>query len=120
MPTNTIPSTLVNHVSNTINKKPKPQNTELDINPTNYIEKLKTSLSKVPDPLTINTETVKPQTMKNTKMTVKVKLKKDETNKSVDNKFNQQFNLKSSHSQGSCKLYYIYTIYLYFLLNNIK
>ncbi|OUM64924.1 hypothetical protein PIROE2DRAFT_8140 [Piromyces sp. E2] len=101
MPTNSIPYTLVNHVSNTINKKPKPLDTELDINPTNYIEKLKTSLSKIPDPLTINTETVKPQTMKNTKMAINVKLKKDEAPKPVDNKFNQQYTLKQSQSQGS-------------------
>ncbi|ORX43435.1 hypothetical protein BCR36DRAFT_373938 [Piromyces finnis] len=101
MPSNSIPHTLVNHVANTINNKPKPLSTELDINPTNYIENLKTSLSKIPNPLTINSETIKPQTIKNTETTVKIKIKKDETSKIMKNKFNQQYTLNSNQSQGS-------------------
>jgi hypothetical protein len=106
LPVNSIPYTLVNHVVNTINNKQKPISTsELDINPTKYIENLKTNLSKIPNPLVIKSEPVKPTTVSN-KQTIPKKVetynkKNNNKNKIKETKFSQQLALKSSQSQGS-------------------
>jgi len=119
LPVNSIPYTLVNHVVNTINNKQKPISTsELDINPTKYIENLKTNLSKIPNPLVIKSEPVKPTTVSN-KQTIPKKVetynkKNNNKNKIKETKFSQQLALKSSQSQGSCNTYKnIYNIYIY-------
>jgi len=123
LPTNSIPYTLVNHVANTINNKPIPTTSELEINPTRYIENLKTSLSKIPNPLVIKTESSKPKVINDTKK-ITVKAKQNNKAKVNDNKFNQQYGMKQSQSQGSRKflvglLKYIINISINYIFFNI-
>jgi len=105
----------VNHVANTITKKQAPTTTELNINPTLYMGNLKASLSKIPNPLVIKTESIKPQVKNDTKK-VTGKIKQNNKTKTINNNFNQQ-NQQSSLSQGSCKFIYLFAfIYINFFL----